>query len=122
MKTKSILLGAVATLIAAGSGVGLAIAQQTGDAPAITEAQAIEIALAEVPGEVRETELEREDGMQVYEIEIRTADGAEMEVAVDASNGTVLEVEADDADDGDDADDDDSDDDDGEDDDEKSSD
>jgi uncharacterized membrane protein YkoI len=69
----------------------------------LTEMQAVEIALAEVPGEVQETELEREDGVLVYEIEILTADGVEMEVEINADSGEILEIEAEDDDDDDDA-------------------
>jgi uncharacterized membrane protein YkoI len=67
----------------------------------LTEMQAVEIALAEVPGEVQETELEREDGVLVYEIEILTADGVEMEVEINADSGEILEIEAEDDDDDD---------------------
>ena len=53
-----------------------------------------------MPGQVRETELENEDGKMVYEIEIiAAADGKEMEVEIDAETGAVLEVEAEDDDD-----------------------
>lgn len=90
--------GVLATMIAATGLAGVVMAQQPGTPPALTEAQAIEIALARVPGEIQETELEREDGKQVYEIEILTADGQEFEVEIDASDGTVLEVEREDED------------------------
>jgi hypothetical protein len=36
-------------------------------------------------------ELEREDGCPVYEIEILTADGVEMDVEIDANTGAVLQ-------------------------------
>lgn len=114
MNKKMIAGGALAVLIAAVGTTGVVMAQQqSGEAPALTEAQAIEIALAEVPGDVQELELERDDGIQIYEIEILTADGQEMEVEIDASNGTILEVEADNDDDHDGDDDDDDDDNDG---------
>ena len=67
--------------------------------PKMTEEQAIEIALLEVPGEVQEIELETEDGATVYEIEIIKADGKEYEVEIAADTGAVLEVEAEDDDD-----------------------
>ena len=75
------------------------VAGETG----LSEEQVIAIALAEVPGEVLEIELEREDGMAVYEVEILSADGAEMEVEIAADTGEVLEVEAEEDDKDDDA-------------------
>ena len=99
MNKKLITGGVLAAMIMAGSAVGLAKAQSAMEPVAVSEAQAIEIALAEVPGAVQETELEREDGNQVYEIEIVNADGAEIEVAVDAQSGKVLDIEAEDGDD-----------------------
>ena len=97
---KNILVGGVVgSLILAGAVAGAAQVQTTGEPPALSEAAAIEIALAEVPGEVQETELEREDGKMIYEIEIiAAADGKEMEIEIDADTGEVLEVEADDGD------------------------
>lgn len=102
MTKKMIAGGFTAAFLATLGGAGIALAQSdTTAAPALNEAQAIEIALAEVPGEVVETELENEDGIQVYEIEILTAEGKEMEVEVHAGTGEVLEVEAEDDDDDD---------------------
>lgn len=102
MNKKLITGGIVAGLLASVGAAGVVAAQATGEAPGLTEAQAVEIALAEVPGDVQETELEREDGMQVYEVEILTADGVEMEIEIDANTGEILEVEAEDDDDDDD--------------------
>ena len=64
-------------------------------ATGLTEEQIIEIALSEVPGEVQEVELEREDGMRVYEVEILAADGVEMELEIAADTGDVLKIKAD---------------------------
>lgn len=105
MNTKLIASGAVAGLIMAGGVGGMLSAQSAAGATGLTEEQVIAIALAEVPGEVQEIELEREDGMQVYEIEILTAEGVEMEVEIAAATGDVLEIEAEDDDDDDDDDD-----------------
>ena len=105
MDKKLIAAGTLASLIAATSIVGFASAQSTAVVN-LTEEQAIALALAEVPGEVQETELESEDGMDVYEIEILTAEGVEMEVEIDANSGEILEVEAEDDHDCDDDDDD----------------
>lgn len=97
-------------LTAAGIAAGVLIAATAAWAqstttvdPAISHAEAIEIALAEIPGAVMETELERDDATLVYEIEIITPDGAEMEIEIDAETGAILEVDAEDDDqDGDD--------------------
>lgn len=107
MNKKLITGGVLAGLALATGTAGVVAAQSAAEAPALSEAQAIELALAEVPGEVLETELEREDGMQVYEIEILGADGVEMEVEINAATGEILEVEAEDYDDEDDDEDDD---------------
>ncbi|WP_395173438.1 PepSY domain-containing protein [Roseibium alexandrii] len=103
MNMKIIAGTVVAGTVLATGAVG-AVAAQTATSPtAVTEAQAIEIALKEVPGTVQETEFEREDGKEIFEVEIVTADGVEMEVEIDAASGTVLEIEQDDDyDDGDD--------------------
>jgi uncharacterized membrane protein YkoI len=54
-------------------------------------------ALAQVPGEVQEEELEEENGRWVYEFDIKPADPAApvKEVVVDAHTGQVLVVEDD---------------------------
>jgi uncharacterized membrane protein YkoI len=88
--------GLVAGLLAIAGTAGFATMQANAETPTLTQAQAVEIALAKVPGEVQETELEREDGVQVYEIEILTADGVEMEVEINADSGEILEIEAED--------------------------
>lgn len=68
----------------------------------ITLDQARAAALAEVPGATfSEGELEEEDGYLIYDIEL-TQDGQEIEVAIDAGDGSVLEVEREDEDDDDD--------------------
>ncbi|WP_420339056.1 PepSY domain-containing protein [Roseibium sp.] len=96
MNMKIIAGTVVAGMVLATGAVG-AVAAQTATSPtALSEAQAIEIALKEVPGTVQETEFEREDGKEIFEIEIVTADGVEMEVEIDAASGTVLEIEQDD--------------------------
>ncbi|ARD49687.1 hypothetical protein SporoP33_08610 [Sporosarcina sp. P33] len=57
--------------------------------------QANEIALQRVPGEVVKSELEFDDGMLIYEVEIRTAEGHKYEVKVDAVTGNVVRVKRD---------------------------
>ena len=94
MDKKLIAGGTLAGLIAVGGVVGMVSAQTAAEATGLTEAQAIEIALMEIAGDVQETELESEDGIQVYEIEIVAEDGTEHEVEIDANTGEVLTVEA----------------------------
>ena len=63
----------------------------------ITEEQAKAAALAAKPGKVTEVELEKEDGVVVYGIDITAEDGKMFDVTVDANTGKVLKVEAEDA-------------------------
>lgn len=58
----------------------------------ITMAQARQIALAKVPGNVEEAKLEREKNKLLFEFEIHDAQMAENEISVDAVSGDVLEV------------------------------
>lgn len=46
----------------------------------------------EYPGEVLEVELEREDGIWVYEIKLLSRDGGMLELELDAREASVLEV------------------------------
>ncbi|WP_147127052.1 PepSY domain-containing protein [Shimia ponticola] len=94
MDTSTLKIGALVGLIAAGSLAMTVSAQSTDtDAVIVTEEAAIAAALEAVPGEVQEVELEREDGAQVYEIEILAEDGTETEVEIAAATGDVLEIE-----------------------------
>jgi uncharacterized membrane protein YkoI len=61
----------------------------------VTEQKAEGIALKEVDGEVVSIELDEDDGIALYEIELQSNKG-EAEVTVSATNGDVLEVEWDD--------------------------
>ncbi|MGB7432787.1 MAG: PepSY domain-containing protein [Ahrensia sp.] len=102
MYKKLIASTLVAATLVTGGVVGYASAQTAStSAPVITHEQAIEKALAQVDGEVQDVELERERGAQYYEVEIITADGAQMEVDVDAQTGDVLEIASEDYDDDD---------------------
>ena len=99
---KKIIAGGVLAGLAMVGGLAATVSAQTAAVETgMTEEQVIAIALEEVPGEVQDVELETEDGMQVYEIEILTADGLEMEVEIAAATGDVLEIEADGDDDDD---------------------
>jgi uncharacterized membrane protein YkoI len=73
-----------------GIGGGVAIAAQKQEEPKIDRAAAEEGALGAFQGEVKETELEREGGSAVYEVEVAGKDGKLREVTVDASSGRVL--------------------------------
>jgi hypothetical protein len=56
---------------------------------------AVDEALKAVPGKALKAELENENGYLVYAVEIATADRQTMDVKVDAGNGKVLKVAAD---------------------------
>jgi uncharacterized membrane protein YkoI len=98
MNTKLIAGSAVTGLVLAGGFAAMVSAQSVADATGLTEEQVIEIALMEVPGEVVEVELERHRGRQIYEVEILSQDGAEMEVEINAETGSILKVSAEDQD------------------------
>jgi len=100
--------GALAALMTAAV-AGTVSAQAVADATGLTADQAIEIALAEVPGALQEVERERDDGMQLFEVAILTAEGDLTEVEVNAETGEILEVEVEGMDEDCDHDDDDSD-------------
>ena len=101
MKTSRKLLGS-AVVAAAAIALGTTAAVHADDKavdPASVEldmAAASAIALGAVPGSVTEAELEDEDGVIVWEMEILAEDGKEYEVTIDANSGSVLETELDD--------------------------
>ena len=47
----------------------------------------------DIPGEIIEVELDREDGIYVYEFKILTEQGRLMEVEVDANTAEILDME-----------------------------
>ncbi len=62
----------------------------------IDEAQARKIALEAHPGTITKVEYEIEkDGTATYEFDIKTGDGREMEVEVDAATGKIIKAEED---------------------------
>jgi uncharacterized membrane protein YkoI len=78
------------------SAVVTATAQQQ-RGPAITFSQAEQIARAHVPdATVESIELEYEHGQRVYEVELRTAQGVEHEILIDANDGHVVSARIDD--------------------------
>lgn len=99
MDKKNAALGALAGLALTGAAVGSVSAQSVAEASGLTMQQAIEIALLEVPGEVQEAEIDNEDGMMIYEVEILDADGQEFEIEIAADTGAVIEVESEDGED-----------------------
>lgn len=56
----------------------------------ISQEQAMSIALQTVPGSVTGTELESEDGVTLWEIEILDGSKQTVELAIDANTGEVL--------------------------------
>lgn len=97
----------IAALVAAMGAIGLgsyAFADKGGTidpaALPIGQDQAMSIALQSVPGSVVATELESEDGVAVWEIEILDSANRTVELEIDAHTGDVLasEVEDDDND------------------------
>ncbi|MBT2694063.1 PepSY domain-containing protein [Bacillus sp. ISL-55] len=58
----------------------------------ISEDQAKEIALKQVKGTVTKVELETENGVLVYEVDIKAPDQL-YEVTIDAKSGKVIKVE-----------------------------
>lgn len=65
---------------------------------AITPDQARAAALAAQPGTATKVELEKEDGVTVYGVDITAADSKKYDVKVDATTGKVLKSDADDED------------------------
>lgn len=61
----------------------------------ITAEKAISITQKKYPGQLKEIELDNDDGKQVYEIEIQTKRG-EVELEIDAKTGKILDVDFDD--------------------------
>lgn len=58
----------------------------------VTMEQATAIALAQIPGVVTDARLDVDDGLTIWDFEIRSVDGAEYDVEIDALSGQVLEV------------------------------
>lgn len=98
MTNKLIAGSTVAGLVLGGALVGAVSAQSVANATGLTLEQAIEIALLEVPGEVLEAEMDQEDGLVVFEVEIQSETGEEFEIEVAGATGEILEVEAEDGD------------------------
>jgi uncharacterized membrane protein YkoI len=53
-----------------------------------------------MPGQIHELELEREDDIMAWEVElVSSEDGKEYEILINASSGEVIEIEMEDDDD-----------------------
>ncbi|RDW13884.1 PepSY domain-containing protein [Paracoccus thiocyanatus] len=50
------------------------------------------------PGRVIEVDLDEDDGMMIYEVELVTEDGRLIEVELDAASGRILDLDEDDED------------------------
>ena len=98
MTKTQITSGIFAGLMAAAALAGPVSAQSTAETTGITAMQAIEIALAEMPGEVEEVDRDRENGIAVFEVSIMTAENREFEVTINAETGDILQIEAEDDD------------------------
>lgn len=61
----------------------------------ITKEEAQAIALKRVPGEVIESEIEKEKGKLIWSFDIRSSDGKIFDVEIDAKDGKILKVEED---------------------------
>ena len=93
MTRKSKIIGATAFIgiAVAATGVAFVVPAIAGEGKAsLSEQEAQQIALRTAPGEVIDSELENEDGVMVYEFEIRQ-DDVIREVEVDANSGAILE-------------------------------
>lgn len=87
--------GAVAGLVLAAGIGGMVSAQSAATETGLSEAQIIELALAEIPGEVQDVEQDRYRGKDVFEVEILTEDGVEMELYIAADTGEILKTKQD---------------------------
>ncbi|MFJ8229155.1 PepSY domain-containing protein [Streptomyces sp. NPDC094448] len=106
MKRKIVIATAVAALMAGGTLTAFAATGSSDDrtppAAKVTLTEASDAALAKVPGTVESADRD-DDGKGDWEIDIRTSDGTEREVRVDAQNGSVRVETGDDRDDRDDS-------------------
>lgn len=55
----------------------------------------LEVTAANVPGDVIKIELERDDGVIIYELKVLAANGRVRELELDARTGKVLKIEDD---------------------------
>jgi len=70
----------------------LATVSVSAQAKLIGMKRAKQLALAQVKGKIKSSELEKEKGTKVYSFDIRNAKGGITEVLIDAYTGKVIEV------------------------------
>lgn len=63
------------------------------DAASVTIVEALEAALGAVEGTIDSADLDEENGTVVWEIEIRTGEGKEVDVVVDAASGEIVRTD-----------------------------
>ncbi len=56
---------------------------------------AMTIALEQIPGEVVKVELDTENGLLVYEVDIVTMEGLKYELEIDAQSGAIVKIKRD---------------------------
>lgn len=56
---------------------------------------AMSIALEQIPGEVVKVELDTENGILVYEVDIITMDSLKYEIEIDAQTGVIVKIKRD---------------------------
>lgn len=61
----------------------------------ITIQEAIDIALAQVPGQAVKAELDTKQGVRVYEVDVITAQRVKYEIAINMNTGEIVEIELD---------------------------
>jgi len=54
------------------------------------------IALAQVNGSIKKIKLDEDEGQYIYEVEVRTDRGQEVELEISATSGDILDMEWDD--------------------------
>lgn len=83
----------IAPVAYAGDNDGDATEHQSFMSSTVSLADAVTAAEAHTNARAMSAEFEREDGVYIFEIELLTVSGAELEAHVDASTGAVLQVE-----------------------------
>lgn len=100
MVTGRVLALAIAVALAAGAradDVGPEVASRLLSEGRIRPlAEILDAVKKEVPGDMMEVELEREDGIYVYDVKLLRPDGRVQEVEADAATGKILKIEDDD--------------------------
>ena len=97
MKNSKALLIAGGLVAAITTGISLAgDDEMTQQDSTFSKQQAIEMALAEHPGEVIKAYMEKKRGKDVWEVKIKAEDGKQWELYYDAETGELVKSEYDD--------------------------